>query len=140
MNKLSDRKESIAHRAELLAELFLQDLGPEFVAQPTHDFGYDFFAGFQNPRGGTNIVAIEVKSTEMMKNNFVDIRTSKYKNWANSNIPVLLLVVDVKENEYYFAWPDPEVLNRHQDSQVVRIHLAKIDDKSKGELRDRLAA
>ena len=54
----------IARRAELLAELFLQELQPLFVAQSTGESGYDFFVGFRNPKGGVNNILVEVKSTE----------------------------------------------------------------------------
>jgi hypothetical protein len=132
MNKTRPHPELIARRAELLAELFLQDLEPEFVARPTEDFGYDFFAGFRNPRGGVNIVAIEVKSIERPTSGFIKIKRTAYTRWVNSNIPVLVLVVNVKENDYHVAWPDPEVLKQDQESNVVKVPLTKIDDKSRG--------
>ena len=139
MNKTQTQPGSIGRRAELLAELFLQDLKPEFVARPTADFGYDFFAGFRNPRGGINVIAVEVKSTEHLTKDFISLKKSTYDTLANSNIPVLLLVVDVKENDYYFAWPDPDVSNQ-QKAGMMKVQLTKVNDKLRKELRDRLAA
>ena len=54
----------VARRGELMAELFLQELEPAFVAQPVTDFAYDFFIGFSKPDGGINTYAVEVKATE----------------------------------------------------------------------------
>ena len=54
MNNTQTNKQVISRRGELLAELFLQDLHPSFVAKPTADFGYDFFVGFPNTHGGIN--------------------------------------------------------------------------------------
>jgi hypothetical protein len=140
MNGMKSQLEWIDRRAELLAELFLQELEPEFLARPTADFGYDFFAGFRNPRGGINIIAVEVKSTQKVTSNLIEVAKTKYVQWANSNLPVLLLVVDVKQSEYYFAWPNPDAPDQHQRSDRIHVSLVRIDDKSKGELRNRLAA
>jgi hypothetical protein len=140
MNKTRTNTELIARRGELLAELFLQDLQPEFVARPVEEFGYDFFAGFSNPRGGVNVVAVEVKSTEQPSNHFLVIPKAKYARWANSNIPVLLHVVDVKANDYFFAWPDPEMLDQHPRSTNVKVPLTALDDHSRGKLRNQLTA
>ena len=137
MNKTRTDPKLIGQRAELLTELFLQDLEPEFVARPAESLGYDFFAGFRNPRGVVNIVAVEVEGTESSAD-FVMIPRTAYARWVNSNIPVLLLVVDVKESNYRFAWPDPEILNQKR-SNVVKVPLTKMDDESRDKIRGRLA-
>ena len=140
MSKTTTERELLSRRAELLAELFLQDLGPEFVARPTADFGYDFFAGFPNPRGGVNIVAVEVKATEARSTDFFMVPMTKYARWVNSNIPVLLLVINTKENVHQFAWPDLEVLNHPQRSQAVKVPLSKVDNNARSKLREQLTA
>jgi Domain of unknown function (DUF4365) len=127
----------VGRRAELMAELFLQDLEPTFLARPTTDLGYDFFVGFSNPRGGINTTGVVVKATpQRVPARFpVDIRS--YHRLANSNIPGLFLVVDVKHNRLFYAWPasDEHVGNgRH----TIALPVSEIDDVSKVQLRRRL--
>jgi hypothetical protein len=140
MNKTHSVKDFVARRGELMAELFLQDLGLDFVARPTGDFGYDFFAGISNAKGGINNIAVEVKATDHVVGNRYSIPRQQYDRWANSNIPVLLLVVDVKENKFYYDWPSPAESALARNSQMVRVHLTEVDDQVKSALRDRLAA
>jgi len=70
----------IGRRGELIAELFLQDLNPSFVAKPTTDFGYDFFVGFPNSDGGINNYAVQVKATERPVPSSVPISTGVIKS------------------------------------------------------------
>jgi hypothetical protein len=130
--------EIVARRAELLAELFLQELEPEFVARPSTDFGYDFLVGFRNPRDGINNVAIEVKSTEQLAGKQYPISRRLYDRWAHSNIPILLLIVNVKENRYYYTWASPEVSRSAGDSKTLRVDLTEITDSTKAELLEKL--
>jgi hypothetical protein len=138
MNDTNSRAQLIARRAELIAELFLQDLAPVFVARPEPDLAFDFFIGFTNPRDGINLTAVEVKSTERTVRDRFPIEKRLYDRWANSNIPVLILVVDVKHNRLFYAWPDRDVSSTSSASTVT-IPLAEIDEKTKKEIRDRLA-
>jgi len=94
----------IARRGELLAELSLQELNPFFVARNTREeLGIDFFVGFKNEKGGMNVVAVEMKATEHLPGNRIQIPGGTYQLLANSNIPGLLLVVDVKMSKCYYA-------------------------------------
>jgi hypothetical protein len=134
----SKNNEIVARRAELLAELFLQELKPEFVARSSADFGYDFLVGFRNPRDGINNVAVEVKSTEQPAGKQYPISRRLYDQWAYSNIPVLLLIIDVKENRYYYAWASPDVSSGAGDSKTLRVELTEITDSTKAELLEKL--
>ncbi len=73
MSEAKSRSLYVERRGELLAELFLQDLNPEFVARATGDVGYDFLVGFRNSRGGVNNISGVVKTTERLVQN----RTSR---------------------------------------------------------------
>ena len=140
MSVNESRTKMIARRAELLAEVFLQELQPLFVAQPTVDSGYDFFVGFRNPKGGVNNILVEVKSTERLARRQYPLPKKTYKRYAYSNIPALLFVVDVKENRLYYAWltaDDPELAI---ESNTVWVDLTEINDDTKQALRDRLVA
>jgi Domain of unknown function (DUF4365) len=134
----SENNEIVARRAELLAELFLQELKPEFVARSSADLGYDFLVGFRNPRDGINNVAVEVKSTEQPAGKQYPISRRLYDRWAYSNIPVLLLIIDVKENRYYYTWASPEVSSSAGDSKTLRVELTEITDSTKAELLEKL--
>lgn len=134
------KTEHTARRAELLAELFLQELEPRFVAQAeTSDFLYDFFIGFQNPRGGMNTFAVEVKSTERPVNRTFRIPANVHKLLANSNIPVLLLVIDVKENQLYYAWPCDQA-GVSDVNETINIPVIHVDPEAKRELVERMTA
>ena len=138
MNQTRGKNETVARRGELLAELFLQELEPEFVARPTADFGYDFLVGFRNRKGGINNIAVQVKATERPARKQYSISKGLYNRWAYSNIPVLLLVIDVKESRYYYAWASPEVSRSAGDIEILRVELTDITDSTKAELLEEL--
>jgi hypothetical protein len=133
------RAEIIGRRGELLAELFLQDLQPAFVARSTTDFAYDFFLGFANPYGGINISAVQVKATEHPVEARYRIQRSLYDHLAHSSIPALLLIVDVKQNRLFYAWPDMEVADAQRRVTTITIPVLEIDKKVRQELREQLA-
>lgn len=138
MNSSKSHTEIVARRAELLAELFLQDLGGTFVSRPNSDTGVDFIVAFPNGEGGTNLSAIEVKATDRPVGDSYLLDSKWYNRLAHSNVPSLLLVVDAKHNRLYHAWPKDEVgLDRR--ARTVRVPLAPIDDTAKEQIRERFA-
>jgi hypothetical protein len=141
MSDKSSHVSLIGRRGELLAELFLQDLNPEFVAQTTKDIGYDFLVGFPNSKGGINNFLVEVKATEHIGRRHYQIPRRLYDRAARSNTPVLLLVVDVKENRLYYAWlkEKEDDVSKPHGTEVVRIELTEIDNSTKEDLRRQLA-
>jgi hypothetical protein len=122
-----------------MAELFLEELRPAFVARPTADMGYDYFVGFENPDGGLNVSAVEVKATEQPVNGRYPLPKQRYRRLANTNIPVLLLVVDVKQNRLFYALPGPESSNGERESTTIPVSLTEVDDRTKSELRTQLS-
>jgi Domain of unknown function (DUF4365) len=138
MTETRSRSELVGRRGELFVELFLQDLEPEFLARPSTDFGYDLFAGFRNPRGGINIIAVEVKSTEKTNCDRFPVKKTLYSRWAHSNIPVLFLVANVKYNKLFYHWPSPDSIPESQELNTVAIQLTEINEKNKEGLRTRL--
>lgn len=132
------RSELIARRGEILAELLLQDLGAEFVARPTTDLGYDLLAGFPNTEGGINMAAVEVKVTERDVGGVVRLRRTEFQRLARSNIPSLLLVVNVKDNRLFYSMPASEdVAGSRADS--VTVPVTPIDAVARDDLRALLA-
>lgn len=126
-------------RAELTAELFFQELSASFVAKPTTDVGFDLLVGFQNNKGGINTYAVEVKATEQSVPSRFPIATKSYKYLAHSNIPAILLVVDVKQNRLYYAWLTPEIGNERVETHTVRVPITEISDDVKKEMRERVS-
>ena len=137
MNNTKSRAEIVGRRAELMAELFLQDLGATFVSQPTADTGIDFVVAFPNGQGGMNLSAVEVKATEQPVGDFYPLDTKWCRRLAHSNVSSLLLVVDAKRNHFYFAWPGDEDVN--SSVRTVRVRVTPIDDEVKEQIRERLA-
>lgn len=106
MNK---KKEAwyVGRRAELLAELFLQELGPHYLAQASGPGSpFDFLATFVAPDGTSKSIGIEVKATQREFGSQFPLLSPEnvIRGWRNSNIPVLLLVVDVKRSRFFFNW------------------------------------
>ncbi len=130
----------IDHRGELIAELFLQDLNPSFVAKPTSDFGYDFFVGFPNTSGGINNYAVQIKATERPVPSRFPVQTTLFEHLAHSNIPAMLIVVDVKQNRIFYAWLTPEDAGERREARTIRIPVTEVDDVVKEKLRYQLAA
>ncbi|HEX6041505.1 DUF4365 domain-containing protein [Longimicrobium sp.] len=122
-----------------MAELFLQELGAEFIARPTADLGYDFFVGFNNPDGGVNIAAVEVKATDRPVQHLYPVPRRLFRRLANSNIPVLLLVANVKENRLFYALPSADAPGAETDANTVSIPMTPVDEATRDELRNLLA-
>ena len=139
MNNTKSQAELVARRAELLVELFLQDLGATFVSDPRSATGYDFIVAFPNGKGGTNFSAVEVKATDRPIGHSYPLDKKWYKRLAHSNVPSLLLVVDAKQNRLYHAWPGKgDVKKLNSDARTVRVPVAPIDDVVKEQIRERL--
>ncbi len=129
----------VERRGELLAELFLQDLNPKFVVRATpSDLGYDFLVGFPNSQGGINNTAVEVKLTEKPVRHHFPFPRSQYYVLAHSNIPTMILVIDVKRNKIFYAFPSIDITKNSPENSSIMIPVTEIDDKTKEELRDRL--
>lgn len=129
----------VARRAELMAELFFQDLEPVSIARPPHDFGYDFLVVFKNSKGGKNTFGVEVKATDHPVQSPFTVDRRTYDLLAHSTLPGFLLVADVKQNRLFYAWP-PRVDTRHDGSKSVRMTLTPIDSNTKAELHKSLLA
>jgi hypothetical protein len=118
----TDTREFVGRRGELMAELFLQDLNPFYIARNTSsDIGIDFFVGFLNSKGGLNLVAVEVKTTEQILTKRFKISKRTHDLLASSNIPGLLLIVDVKHNRFFYHVPTKVEVSLDANSVIVDI-------------------
>lgn len=139
MNSSKSHREFVSRRAELLVELFLQDLGATFVSDPRANSGHDFIVAFPNGDGGKNFTAIEVKATDRPVGDTCQLDAKWFKQLAHSNIPSLLLVVDAKQNRLYHAWPGEADLRVTAGVKFIRVPVVPIDEAVKAELRERLS-
>jgi len=138
MSEASSHMQLVARRGELLAEFFLEDFAPALLARPSADLGFDYLVGLPNLEGGMNLAAVQVKATERPVPSRMPIGREMYDRMAHSNVPVLLLVVDVKRNLLYYAMPDSDAESDHAGTGRVVVQLTEIDESVKQELRDRL--
>jgi hypothetical protein len=121
-----------------MAELFLQELEPQFLSRPTSkDVGYDLLAGFINKKGGINTFAVEVRSTQHAPGARFLLPRRTFERFAVSNIPGLLLVADVKATRMYYAWLTSK---RDNGTATVSIPLKEVNDATKKQLLKQLEA
>lgn len=129
----------VGRRGELMAELFLDDLRPAFVARASADMGrdagYDYLVGFPNAAGGINTYAVVVKAAEETRPT-VTVSREVYDQLRNSNLPTLLLAIDVKHNTLSYAWPGDDPVGGRR--AAATLHVTVADETAKRTLRHRL--
>ena len=113
-------KNHVAFRAQLLAELFLQELNPLFVGKPADPADYDFVISFKNQEKGINTFPVEIMATERPISKTIPLPRFRIARLADTAVPAMLMVVDVKLNEFAYAWIDSYKL------QPARIRMGKI--------------
>ena len=126
----------VHRRGELMVQLFLQDLAPGYIGKPQSDFGYDFIIGIPNASGGINTTAVITKATERPVPNKFQLAKDVHKIIAYSNIPVLLLVANVKQNQLYYAWITPQLAIARS---MAKVPVSKIDQESIDSIRKLVA-
>ena len=137
MSTRTGRSQLAGRRAELLAEVFFQELEPTFIARPpTPQVGYDLLVGFRNEKSGINTFAVEVKSTEEPVGPRFAIQRTIFDQIAYSTVPGILLVVDVKRNRLYYAWLRPN--GKARGTPTVSIPVTEITEATKADLRRQL--
>ena len=95
----------IARRGELLAQEFLLELEPcSLSPMQDLDLGIDYMAFFQKADGTIVVTAVEVKATEREIKDRYSYSSAQAKRLLSMNIPVLILVIDVKATTVYFNW------------------------------------
>ncbi|MEB3228005.1 MAG: hypothetical protein VKJ27_06445 [Synechocystis sp.] len=134
----------ITRRGELLSQEFLFELAPKQAIytgdDPDHEV--DYMALFSKPSSGLITIAMTVKPTEEDIQGAYPIQISELQKLKNSNIPVLILVIDVKRNHYFFNWvnevaqfDETEVINSDQSLLIpLRLGTAEEIQKLKQEI------
>ena len=75
---------------------------------PEHEV--DYMALFSKPNGGLVMIAITVKPTEEEIKGVYPFKVSELEMFKKSNIPVLMLVIDVKRNQYFLNWANNVII------------------------------
>lgn len=132
--------EFVARRAEILAELGLQKLQPAYLENTSGSGVYDFIVGFNTSAGGLNTFAVEVIATEQPVPGEFPVRESRRRRLLNANIPVLLLVVDAKHNQLYYALDPVRDPNVRRTKTALIVPVVPLDDDSRPALLERLQA
>lgn len=137
MSKQKSREQMLSHRAELMAQLFFEELNPTFMSQPTQDIGYDLLVGFQNKLGGINTFAVAVESTENLREKCFSVAEHKFLQIVRSNVPGILFVVDVKQNQIYYAWLSAAYESK---SKAISIPLSELNAEAKKKLHEQFVS
>jgi hypothetical protein len=66
---------------------------------------------------------VQVQATEQPVAAAVHADAEQYERLAYSNIPALLLVVDVKRNRLFYSWISPESLQKKAYPAVFQFQL-----------------
>lgn len=131
-----NRAKAAERRAELMAELLLEELGAVFVSRSTGgDVGFDLLAGFRNEQGGTNTFTVEVKATEEAAGSSVRLERKTFERLSRSNTPALLLLANVKEHRLYYGWLRQDGA---RTGKTVPVAVAMLDDEGRKVLREEL--
>jgi hypothetical protein len=96
----------ITQRAELLVQLFLQELGASVWTAVGNAGPFDVIASFVTDDQKSRITAIELKATEepVGKEFRFEADLRLIRALQHSNVPVLFLVVDVKRSQVFLGW------------------------------------
>jgi hypothetical protein len=127
----------IGSRGEALALLFLNDLGAVTIRAESADMGFDLVAVFSR-REMMRVVMVEVRATERELASGVGypVPARQSKAFRNSNVPLLLLVIDVKRNREFFAWIGRSAESRPRESRsgVTFVRIRDADDQGREDL------
>ena len=106
----------VEERAALLAESFLLGLGPfELRVIQNSDVGFDYLAFFSKIDSAPVLIGVETKATEQEVNGGYPFQVAQLKRLQNSNIPILILVLDVKRNEIFFNWAQDAIPEKYKE-------------------------
>ena len=114
----------VTQRGELLAESFLLGLGPnELRIIKDSNAGFDYVAFFSKADSAPVLIGVVAKATEREVKGHYPFHLAQLKRLQNSNIPILIVVLDVKRNEIYFNWAQDAIPEKNKESLSKRSEL-----------------
>jgi hypothetical protein len=131
----------IGERGELLAQIFLTDLNPINVNRSGENDLFDYMATFAAPNGMLRLIAVEVKATERPIKDKYAFKADLIRKLSSINIPVLILVVNVKSKAIYYTWAQTaaKLLPRDADAATLQFPVKRADE-NKAELLQEIVA
>lgn len=117
----SSNAEIRARRGEILAQMFLGELGAVTLQEPVKSL--DFLGIFPGRSGGQVVMAVEVKTRDTEIGDTFPVSDSMRRVAEASNVPLLLMVIDVRRNTFRFGWLDEFV--RASPRTSARLPLLK---------------
>jgi hypothetical protein len=108
----------VTKRGELLTKEFLFQIEPDdLIYTGDHaDHLFDYMALFLKPDGSPVTIAIAIKTTEEEIEGVYPFKVSDLEKFKNSNIPVLILVIDVKRNKFFLSWAKNAMMPEQKES------------------------
>ena len=108
----------VTKRGELLTKEFLFEIEPhDLIYTGDHlEPLFNYMALFLKPDGSPVTIAITVKATEKEIKGVYPFNVSELEKFKKSNIPVLMLVIDVKWNQYFLNWAANVMINESANS------------------------
>lgn len=111
----------VTKRGELLAKQLLFELAPDDLVY-TGDHAehiFDYMILYLRSDGSPVTIAMTVKPTEDEIKEVYPFKVSELNKLKKSNIPVLIVVIDVKRSHYFFNWvQDIAELNESDNLQL----------------------
>jgi len=128
----------VARRGELLVQQLLLDLGASYVSSlQSPDLGLDYLAFFSRDDRLQRAIGVEAKATEREIGGRFSVPASLLRRFEDSNLPILLVVADVKRNELYFAWLHdsslltPRGTGRRPSTYTLKVRLATAQERER---------
>lgn len=129
----------MSRRSELLAELFLTELGATVTRSPSDVV--DLLAFFETENKALQIMAVEVKTTKSPLPEKFPLSIHVVERAAEFNIPTLLLVVDAKQNRFGFAWLNEIAKSSRRSSNKSQVLVPLLEaEKEKESIREHLSS
>ncbi|MFN0056085.1 MAG: DUF4365 domain-containing protein [Planctomycetales bacterium] len=137
---ISANSELIARRGELLAEMFLNDCGAKITDLPSFEYGIDHLAFFETGAKSFQVVAVQVKTIESPIPAEIRVDADLVHRAAQSNIPTLLLVVDVKQNKFGYAWLEEFATSNAAPRRGTKVRIPLLDaEEHREQIRQHVA-
>jgi hypothetical protein len=129
----------VSRRGILLAEQFLLELQPNQLSSVEGPVAlFDYMAFFLRQDGTLITIAVEVKATQQPIKDRFGLHASQIERLVKSNLPVLLVVANVKQNEIFFNWIKDAIHQVHvmpRKQHVIPVPLRKATNDEKEKLR-----
>lgn len=132
--------EQMQRRASLLAELFLRELNPPFLAQASYQGNrWDYIATFKTRSNANIVITVDVVATDAPVTN--EFTFYAQPHWVraldNEGDKLLILVVNVMTDEVYWGWANAAKIVRDptmKGAAFVRLPVVKSSESTREKL------